>query len=354
MNESEKNVKSRKKYWILLLLAIVLGIVCFRLFQFLHKPEAEPVEPVRVRAAQVTRGSLSASSPVTGRISPADEAVIIPLAAGTVTRVNVKIGDKVARGAVLFEIDSTAAAAGYAQAAAAYASAKADLDRADLLYREGAVSLQTLEQARLRHQSALSSSQIAREAYDNCMVRSPISGYVTSLSVAAGSVVSQAPAGSVADVSRLVIKTAVSEFLISHLKEGDPVEISVNTLGSATFGGIISELSPAPAAGSLTYPATIEVSDSTGAVKAGMFAEVRVISREKKDVLLVPSDAVLMKNGQPAVVVLDGNIPSHRPVTTGLDNGTAVEIISGLEEGETVVTRGQQYIAPGTPVHIEP
>jgi RND family efflux transporter MFP subunit len=222
------------------------------------------------------------------------------------------------------------------------------------LYSEGAVSLTAFEQAQTQFVAARESLNAASNAYSNCTVTSPIDGYVTSISVTVGSLAAPgAPAATIADVSELKINTTVSEYLAPRIKTGDPVEIRIATLGNRLFEGTITAISPAPAAGSLTYPVTVSVEDEGGEVMAGMFAEIIIISDEKDMVVCVPSDTVIIKSGISIVVVLDGeNIVEFREVTSGIDNGEFVEITSGLSPGETVVISGQQYAKDGHAVNI--
>jgi RND family efflux transporter MFP subunit len=285
----------------------------------------------------------------------------MPLTSGEVTRVYVSMGDKVNKGAQLFEIDRSQIAAlsnALNTARESLNSAQTAYERMEALYGEGAVSLQAYEQAQTNYIMAREQYSSARSshsnAHNNSTVTSPISGYVTSLSVSVGSLASPAaPAATVADVSSLKIDTTVSEYLAPRLKSGDPVEIHIATLGDQVYTGAITAVSPAPAAGGLTYPVSISVENENGEVMAGMFAEINIVSDEKDMVLCVPSDAVIIKSGRPIVVVLNnGNIPEFRDVTTGIDNGEYVEITSGLSAGETIVTAGQHFAKEGEAVNI--
>jgi RND family efflux transporter MFP subunit len=264
------------------------------------------------------------------------------------------MGDKVNKGAALFEIDKSQIATTLNQAREMLTSAQTSYERLEKLYNEGAISLQAYEQAQTQYVTAKESYNAASNAYNNTTVKSPINGYVTSLSASVGALASPgAPAAVIADVSELKIDASVSEYLAPRLKPGDPVGISIATLGGKTYAGIITAISPAPAAGGLTYPIRISVTDESGEVMAGMFAEIRIISDEKDDVLCVPSDAVIVKSGRAVVAVIeDGNIPKFKEVSTGIDNGEYVEITSGLSSGETIVVLGQQYVKEGAAVNI--
>lgn len=354
--QTGSNPKKKKTNKIITIGAaiLVIGLVIFRVVSSMSGTVDEEESIVNVKTALAEKMSINTTSPITGRVEPIEEVSIIPLATGEITSVNVEIGDKVSKGTTLFQIDGTQLSTTYNQAKEGLNVAKSAYDRMSALYKEGAVSYQDYEQAQASFLNAQQTFTAASDAYSNCTVKSPINGYVTSKNVAVGSIASSAaPAMTVADVSRLQINTNVSEYIVSDIKVGDSVDIFISTLGKDAYKGVIEAISPAPAAGSLTYPIKISVKDDTGLIKAGMFAEIRIVSSQKDDTLCVPSQAVIMKNGTATVVTLDKeNVPKFNDVTTGIDNGDYVEILSGIKEGETIVISGQQYVTEGTPVNV--
>nr|WP_315022770.1 efflux RND transporter periplasmic adaptor subunit [uncultured Aminipila sp.] len=352
----EQKAKKKKTNKVITIIAaiFIIGLVIFRIVTSMAAPETEQESAVNVKTALAEKMSINTTSPITGRVEPIEEVSIVPLASGEITAVYVEIGDKVSKGMTLFQIDGTQLSTTYNQAKEGLNVAKSSYDRISTLYKEGAVSYQDYEQAQAAYLNAQQTFTAAGDAYSNCTVTSPINGYVTSKNIAVGSIASPAaPAMTVADVSKLQINTNVSEYIVNDLKVGDTVDVYISTLGKDAYKGVIEAISPAPAAGDLTYPIKISISDDAGQIKAGMFAEIRIISSEKEDTLCVPSDSVIMKNGTSVVVTLEkGSVPKYNEVTTGIDNGKYVEILSGIKEGETIVISGQQYVTEGTPVNI--
>lgn len=350
----QKPKKKKTKIITIIAVIFIIGLVIFRVVSSMAAPETEKESAVNVKTALAEKMSINTTSPITGRVEPIEEVSIVPLATGKITAVYVDIGDKVSKGTTLFQIDGTQFATTLNKAQEGLNVAKSSYDRISALYKEGAVSYQDYEQAQSTYLNAQQNYTAASDSYSNCTVTSPINGYVTSKNVAVGSIASSAaPALTVADVSTLQINTNVSEYIVSDLKVGDSVDVYISTLGKDAYKGIIQAISPAPAAGELTYPIKISISDDEGKIKAGMFAEIRIVSEEKKNTLCVPSDSVIMKNGTAVVVTLEkGNVPKYNEVTTGIDNGKYVEILSGIKEGDTIVISGQQYVTEGTPVNI--
>jgi len=191
----------------------------------------------------------------------------------------------------------------------------------------------------------------AADALGMASAKAPISGYVSAVNLTVGT---YAMAGIVAvtisDISELEINSAVSEYLIGSIKEGDVVKVSVKSASDKPFKGVITSVGKSPSAGTLTYP--IKISIDSNLIKAGMFAEVQLSSASKEGVLTIPSDAVLIKSGKSIAVVLTEDKVSYREVSTGIDNGEYVEIISGLTEGETIVVKGQNYVSDGETVKV--
>jgi RND family efflux transporter MFP subunit len=344
-----------KKSRIIIILIIIV-IICLGIYRIVDSYEPDTVaekKPVNVKTQTVETGSIYATSLISGRIDPVESANVIPLIAGEVKSVYVSLGDYVKKGSTLFELDNSQFITSYNQAKIAYDSAKEDYERMSLLYKEGAISQQQYQGAQTQYNITKQNLSAASDALSNCTVTSPINGYVTSVNVSVGGLASQAmPAVTIADVSSLEINTSISENLIGKVKKDDSVDIFIKTLSNEPYSGKIIAISPAPATGTLTYPVTISVEDKDENIKAGMFAEVQIVTDKREDVICIPSDAVFVKSGESKVVVLNDNIPTLKTVSTGLDNGTMVEITSGITIGETIVVSGQQYVVEGEPVNI--
>ncbi len=338
---------------VLLLLLCFLAFFGYRIYQYVTRPAEEiEAELVNVTVEQAVLEDISEQAPITGRLAPVEEVAIVPLAQGQVTRVYVSVGDKVTKGQTLFTIDSSSIAAQLNQAKVGVDAAKSAYDRMQTLYDEGAVSAQDLESVRTQYLSARESYNQVAEIAGNYTVTAPITGYVTSLSVSAGSIAGGSMAGSVANVDSLVIDTVVSENMAARIEVGDPVEVYIASVDK-TYAGTVTTFSRIPSIGTLTYPVTITM-EKNDELFAGMFAEVHMTSETASDTVTVSSGSVIIKGGRSVVCVVDPStsIPAFREVTTGIDNGTRVQILSGLEVGETVVNSGQQFVTEGEAVKI--
>jgi len=341
-----KNLSRKKK----IVLAVVIVFVLFGAFRIVsnrmedNSAVSSDVINIKVTTAAIT--TLESTSPLTGRLEPVEEVTLIPKAMGEVTNVYVELGQKVTKGTVLFELDKTQIATSYNQAKASYNDAQVNLTRMQTLYQEGAVSLQQYEQAKTVFTIAKESYTAASDGMSNYVVTSPIDGYITSINVDIGAIASQSvAAATIANIDKLEIDTSISETLINKIKVGDKVDVLVTSVSETPLSGTVTALSPAPAAGSLTYPMKVTLDNASASVKPGMFAEVIITSDKTANVIALPSSSVLIKSGKTVVTTIEnGNKVVFKEVVVGVDNGELAEIKSGIKTGDTVVIEGQYYL----------
>ncbi|QXM05635.1 efflux RND transporter periplasmic adaptor subunit [Crassaminicella indica] len=334
---------------------------------------------VNVQTTKVEKNSLILKTTLSGKIKPIEESSVVPKVPGKVINVYVEIGDKVQKGDVLFELDPTDLSNAVKQAEAAYnaslanlklkeeqiANAKKNYERNKALYEQGVISQQIFEQSQLQASDAqlnmvkaqVEQSKVALEnaksQLSNCTITAPISGFVTSVDISKGEMASNGmPAITIANLDTVLIETNISEHLINKVHKGDSVNILVKSASKEPLKGKIFALSPAPTKNGLTYPMKITLENKDNLVKAGMFAEISIVSDKKENIITIPSDSVVVKEGKEVVFVITNNQAQMREVSLGLDNGKEVEVLDGLNVGDVIVTKGQNYLDEGNKVKI--
>jgi RND family efflux transporter MFP subunit len=360
MTETQKPTRRRAgkvlKWVIAAFVIILLAIAAFRIVSDRLTPQETTEESaVNVRVATAVVTDINSNSILTGRLEAKEEAIVIPKIAGEVTRVYAELGNRVSKGDRLFELDRAQMATAVNQAKIAYDDATTNLERITVLYNEGAVPLQLYEQAQSAYNMAREAYSAAGDVIGNATVTAPIDGYITSVNVSVGGLASQAsPAVTISNTDSLEINTGLSENMINKVKIGDTVEIRVKSVSETeSFTGTVTALAPAPAVGSLTYPMVIALDAPGEAVKPGMFAEVIISADKAEGALAVPSKAVFIHSGRQMVISLnDANGVVQNDVVTGVDNGEIIEIKSGLNAGDRVVTEGQSYLNASSKVNI--
>ena len=291
--------------------------------------------------------------PASGQVlaAPGDEVTLIAPVAGIVSFADRQIADgkKVGAGNTLFHISSQNIVAGDALArdATAYRKAKADLERAEKLLEDKIVSQSeydalkaTYEDAKVAYE-ALAGSASAKGAG----VKTPMSGYVTSVAVSEGDYVETGQLlATVSQNRRLILKAEVSQRYmdrLSNLRSANfilPYSDKVWVLDE--LGGKLLSVSRTVDPKTPLIPITFEF-DNNGKIMPGSYADVRLVGAEQDDILSVPITAISEQQGLYYVYVqLDEECYQRREVELGADDGLRVRILSGLEPGERVVTRG--------------
>lgn len=206
-----------------------------------------------------------------------------------------------------------------------------------------------IESARLSLRSAELSLQSTRDQLDNYTITSPISGTVIEKNFKAGDNLDATTSGYLAviyDMSKLTFDMKIDELDIGKIQVGQEVRITSKALEGQEFTGRVSKINinGTTAGGVTSYPVTVDI-DDPGDLLPGMNISAEILVEHAKHVLAVPVEMVGRGN---VVQVLpadaydkDGN-PDYtrleeRPVTLGRNDENYIEILSGLEEGETVV-----------------
>lgn len=281
------------------------------------------------------------------------------------------------------------------QAEAAVRQAKINLDSADenyqkmqKLFSEGAISEQQLDQAKNHFEIVQAQYEVASESYklvsegaspediktveaqvrqaqsalelarsqlNNSIVRAPISGSVTGISVKTGELVSSAmPLLSIMDSNELFLKTGISEKDIAAVHIGQDTEILIDAFPEVKFSGEVASKGVIVDPTSKTMEIKIKIVEPHVDISPGMFARGNILIAHNPDTLTIPSTALTRRVEGLFVFVLDKNedTVSKRPIITGITEGNQVEIIDGLQEDEIIVILGNIAIEEGERVRV--
>jgi RND family efflux transporter MFP subunit len=194
---------------------------------------------------------------------------------------------------------------------------------------------------------------VSKRQLRDTKVTTPISGIINARMVDQGATVGiNAVIANIVDISTLKVKVNVSEKDAFALKNGDKVIVTTDVYTGIEFPGTVSAIAP-KADEAHTYPVEIRMSNSKQyPLKAGMFGRVSFTSIKKADALIIPRSALIGSIKNPKVFVVTDGKAELRDVQAGADAGTKLEIISGLQAGETIVTNGQNNLRPGSKVTI--
>jgi membrane fusion protein (multidrug efflux system) len=308
-----------------------------------------------VEVLPVVRGSIARQVTVPGAVAPLRTVGVNSQIAGALTAVLVEEGSMVRRGAVLARLDDREIAAQLAAAEAALQVAEAAYARAQQLHERKIITLPEYERERTGVTASRAQVDQLRTRRGYATVVAPTDGVVTEKQVEAGDVVgNNARLFTIADVSALVVKVGVSELDVVQLDNGDPVTITLDAFPNRDLRGRIRRIFPTADPTTRLVPVEVVLdSEAARIARAGFLARVTFDLASSNNVLLLPVAAVLGGQGSQAVFVVDdANTATRRTVVTGLTSRGQVEIVSGLAEGEKVVTTGQNSLRDGMTVRV--
>lgn len=191
--------------------------------------------------------------------------------------------------------------------------------------------------------------------FEPLKVRSPISGTVGRLLLDRGSAIGpQVPVAVVVRMDRVKVLFTVEEKELAKVKTGMKAEIRVDTYSGEVFVGKLTSISPIvdPRTRSASCEVTLKNRDHR--LKPGMFAEIELLLETRDSAVLIQRDAVVedLIESKSHVFVVEEDTCAKREVEIGLAHGDTVEILSGIEEGQVVVVKGQHYLKGGERVEI--
>jgi len=356
---------------------------------------------VRVAVEKVQVNPITEAVTANGKIQPETEVKISPDVSGEIVELHVREGDFVQKGTLLFRIkpeiyvsarDRAAATlnstkARLAQAEAQMIQAELAYNRSKKLYDENTISQADFEQAESQYKVAKAEKESAEysvksseasltEADENLVkttVYAPMSGTISSLSVELGERVVGANMMTgtevlrVADLTRMEVVVDVNENDIINVKLGDTAKIEVDAYLDRDFMGLVTEIAnSANTVGTTSDQVTnFEVrifmlkesyedlisENNPSPFRPGMSASVDIFTNRKAAVLTVPIQAVTTRTDTTVVTtdgsedirtlvfVSDGNYALEREVKTGIQDNVNIEITSGLQEGEDVISQ---------------
>lgn len=273
---------------------------------------------------------------------------ITPSSPNRIKKINVEVGDRVRTGQVLVTLDSSNSD----QLRINLDQIEREYNRAVQLLEIGGGTRQAVDQLKAQLDAA-------RSQYDNIMentvLRSPISGLVTVRNYDPGDMTSSLPILTVGQLSPVVkVMINVSENDMSKIAVGMPVEIAFDAFPEEKFSGKIYRVYPTVDESTRTFGVEIRIPNPKEQLKPGMFARVTIDFGSAENVV-VPDRAVVKQtgSGNKYVYVLHGNTVSYNKVEIGLRLGSSYELLSGVNNGDTVVIAGQTRLADGVQVEVQ-
>jgi multidrug efflux pump subunit AcrA (membrane-fusion protein) len=255
-----------------------------------------------VRTTEVVLGTIENSVVINGDVLAAGQVTIYPTVAGKLTEIRFRVGDRVSRGQTVAMVDPS---------------------------RPG-------------------------EVFSQSPVISTIGGTVLQAPLHTGDTVTTGSAVFViGDLSVLEVETFVPERYANAARRGLAAQVSLEALPGETFPAAVYEISPVLDPASRTLRIRLRFDRPDERIRAGMFATISLVTNSRRDVPVIPRSSVINTYGSWIVFVVDDDsIARRKVISLGLENETSIEVLSGVETGDQVVSAGQNFLTDGDPVRV--
>jgi len=336
---------------------------------------------VDVAAMKVAVADLESRLQISGNLVPQTRVAVAAKLPGTLSSVRVDIGDRVRTGQVVAsldrreidaQVDAAEAAvnvtmAGIEAAEAALANAVLERDRAQNLFDRGAVPKQRLDAADTARRAAAAQRDLAkanlaqaeaalrraREVQRDATLVSPIDGVVVERHFDAGSLVGPGddPVVVVADLRVMKLEAGVSELEAGRLRVGMPARVEAQARPGDVFEGRVAAIAPEVDARNRHFRIEVRINNPNARLLSGMYGSATIPMERADQVVAVPRDAVVTRDGKRVAIRIEGDTVREVPVTEGLSDGRLVQISSGLQPGDTILSDARQDVAAGVKVN---
>lgn len=308
---------------------------------------------VTVEAVKVESLSLPQTITAVGSLRSDESVTLRPEVAGRISKIAFQEGQRVAKGILLVQLDPAVPEAETQQARANLTLARTKYDRAVDLAKSNFISSQAKDEADNNLKIAEASLQLAQAKLAKTDLRAPFSGIIGLRSVSVGDYVKEgADLVNLESIDPLKVDFRVPEIYMRQVQVGQALQIQLDALPGKTFEGKVLAVNPLIDAAGRSVVIRAVVRNPDTSLRPGMFARVRLITRDAKDALVLPEQALVPQGDQQFVYrIVDGKAVRTK-VEVGQRRDAKVEVLSGIAKDDVVVTAGQLKLRDGAAVTV--
>lgn len=309
--------------------------------------------PVQTATAESGRAATMVTA--TGTLGSSDSVMVQPEVAGRVVALPFEQGQSVEAGTTLVELDKTILAAERDKADGAVALARENFRRAAQLSRQGATAARALDEAQAALVTAEAELDLARARLERATLVAPFAGVIGLREISVGRYV--APGDELIGLDRidpLDLDFRVPERLLTKLRPGQTVAVSVDAVPGEQFAGTIVALDPVVDVNGRAVRVRATVANAERVLRPGLFARVAIEIDARPDAVLIPEAAIVLQERGTIVYRIEDDRALATAVTTGIRRDGKVEVTSGLSPGAVVVVSGHVRLRDQATVKVVP
>ena len=191
--------------------------------------------------------------------------------------------------------------------------------------------------------------------YKNSPIKAPVAGTITSFPYSIGQTVSASmPVGKISSTGTLEVKTNVAERFVSRISMNQKAELTFDAYPGEKFPAVLVEIDPVLDISSRTLGIKLIQTPSDSRLRAGMYARIKLVTGTKKNTIVIPSNIIVTRNDEDIVYIVDSltNTVKASPVKKGIRVDDKQEVEMGITPGDLVVIKGQALLSDGAKVNV--
>ena len=231
--------------------------------------------------------------------------------------------------------------------------ARAGLELARAATARDQISEEDVQAARASLAQAKANVGYLQTQISYARIKAPVSGLIASRMTDPGeSALPGVPMFRIVNNREVYVRAQIGEVKIRELDEGQVVKVTIDALAGESFRGIVTDILPVADTESRAFQVKIRVPNEEGKLKQGMFARIEVIAEQQTNVLVVPREALIEREGKSFVYIAERGQAIEKDVQTGLQEADSVAILRGLKQGDQIIVRGQDRLGSGQKIEI--
>ncbi|MFP9115899.1 efflux RND transporter periplasmic adaptor subunit [Flavobacterium sp. RHBU_3] len=349
----------KNKILLLTGLCIVAGLIAFKLVANKQKIE-EKEKPTNTANVRIPVTTATVSEKVqeiklakTGRFTPYNEATVVATGSANIKRLFFSLGDKVKKGQVLAELDTSLLELELQKSESTVLKLKNDLKTYTELLEGNAATRETVDEIRQNYSDAMNLSGQLKRQIANAVIKAPVRGIIETKKAEEGVFIAAgAEITTIVNLEKIKVSINLTEQEVYQVNLNQKVTLTTDVYPGAVLSGNINFISPR-ANGANNY--TVEISAPNNAatpLKAGTFVTVSLSHKTLKKIALIPRAALLQGTQNASVYIAENGRARQLKIKIGRTFGEQIEVTGGLTTGSRVIISGQINLHNGSPIQI--
>ena len=349
----------KSKYIVILIVILLVGLIIFKLAANKSKlnqkeqPTQDSVVRIPVKVSAVKEELQEINLKKTGSLTPFKEAKVLATVGGTILQLRFNLGDHVSEGQILAVMDTRLLQLDLQKAQTNAAKLRRDLDNYTELLQGQAATQEKVDEIRQNYLDATNQVSQVKKQIADAAVKAPTSGTISDKPLEQGVFANAgAEIATIVNLSQAKVQLNLTETEVYQAKQGQLVKITTDVYPGQVFNGKITFISPQA---DETHNYKIEIlaeNKESSLLRSGTFVYADFSRKTTQTVLSIPREALTESIKDASVYVVKNNVVRQKPIKTGIEMGDMIQVISGLEKGEIVVTSGQINLKDGSQVSV--